>query len=133
MSEEPIRSMYQERPDYRVDPLVRTDVMSARYGDIRLAHSDARPIVDEQDHGLAVYFPRDAVDFSHPEPIGIRTVCPFKGQAVYWRPAAGGDRGIARSYPEPFPQVARPAGYIGFDQDQIRVTIGAGRYTGGRS
>lgn len=74
MSEEPIRSMYQERPDYRVDPLVRTNAMSAWHGDIRLAHSDACPIVDEQDHGP-----------------------------------------------------------IGFDQDEGRVTIGAGRYTGGRS
>lgn len=133
MSEEPIRSMYHERTDYRVDLLVRTDVMSAWYGDIRLAHSDARPIVDEQDHGPVVYFPRDSVDFSHPEPLDTHTGCPCTGQAVYWRPAAGGDRGIAWSCPEPFPQVARPAGYIGFDQDEIRVTIGAGRYTGGHA
>lgn len=133
MSEEPIRSMYRERPDYRVDLLARTNVMSAWYGDTRLAHSDACLIVDEQDHGLVVYFPREAVDFSRLEPIDTRTVCPFKGQAVYWRLAAGGERGVAWSYPEPFPQVARLAGYIGFDQDEVRVTIGAGRYTGGRS
>jgi uncharacterized protein (DUF427 family) len=32
-----------------------------------------------------VYFPPDAVDFLLLAPIGDRTVCPFKGRAVYWR------------------------------------------------
>jgi uncharacterized protein (DUF427 family) len=136
----PLRSMYHERPDYRVDLLPRTNQMTAWLGDARLARSGACLLVDEQDHGLVVYFPPDAVDFSLLAPIGERTVCPFKGQAVYWRaagtdgPGSGGDgsdgHGIAWSYPEPFPEVARLAGYVAFDQDAVRVTIGKGRYTG---
>ena len=38
----------------------------------------------------------------------------------------------AWSYPTPYPQVARLAGYIAFDQDAVSVTIGSGRYTGVR-
>jgi uncharacterized protein (DUF427 family) len=128
----PERSMFEERPDYRVDLLVRTNVMSAWLGEVCLARSDACLIVDEQDHGLAVYFPRDAVDFSALEPIELRTVCPFKGQAVYWRAAGSEGSGIAWSYPEPFPEVARLADYVAFDQGEVRVTVGKGRYTGVR-
>ena len=123
--------MWPERPDYRVELLARTNLMTASLGETLLARSDACLVVDEQDHGLVVYFPKDAVDFSRLEPTGHRTVCPFKGQASYWRPAGGGPE-IAWSYPEPFPQVARLADYIAFDQDRVRVTIGTGRYTGVR-
>jgi uncharacterized protein (DUF427 family) len=125
-------SMYDKRPDYRVDLLARTNVMAAWAGETCLARSSECLTVDEQDHGLVVYFPPDAVDFSQLEPVDQRTVCPFKGQAVYWRLADGAGPGIAWSYPEPFPQVARLAGYIAFDQDEVRVTIGKGTYTGVR-
>jgi len=132
MSSAPVRSMYHERPDYRVDLLARTNVMTAWLGDACLARSNACLTVDEQDHGLVVYFPPDAVDFSRLEPASQLTVCPFKGQAVYWRAAGGEGAGIAWSYPEPFPEVARLAGYIAFDQDEVRVTIGKGTFTGVR-
>ncbi|MFV2173041.1 DUF427 domain-containing protein [Actinomadura sp. LOL_016] len=126
------RSMYHERPDYRVDLLARTNLMSARLGDVLLARSRACLVVDEQDHGLAVYFPEDAVDFTRLEPIDHRTVCPFKGEARYWRAAGGDGPGVAWAYPEPFPQVARLAGYVAFDLDAVRVSIGAGVFTGVR-
>ncbi|MFD0684451.1 DUF427 domain-containing protein [Actinomadura fibrosa] len=124
--------MYGARPDYRVDLLARTNAMAAWLDDACLARSDACLVVDEQDHGLVVYFPRDAVDFTHLEPTGERTVCPFKGEAVYWRVAGGEGDGIAWSYPDPFPEVARLAGYVAFDQEAVRVTIGKGSFTGVR-
>ncbi len=85
MDSAPVRSLYHERPDYRVDVLARTNVMTAWLGQTCLARSSACLTVDEQDHGLVVYFPRDSVDFSHLEPTDQRTVCPFKG-----RPSGGG-------------------------------------------
>lgn len=128
-----VRSAWGQRPDYRVELLARTNVMTAWLGETRLAHSDACLVVDEQDHGLVVYFPPDAVDFTRLEPVGLRTVCPFKGQAVYWKAARDdGADWVAWSYPEPFGQVARLAGYVAFDQDAVRVAIGKGIYTGVR-
>ncbi|QFG22360.1 DUF427 domain-containing protein [Actinomadura sp. WMMB 499] len=126
------RSMYHERPDYRVDLLARTNLVTARLDGVLLARSRACLFVDEQDHGLAVYFPEDAVDFTRLEPTGHRTVCPFKGEARYWRASGGDGTGIAWAYPEPFPQVGRLAGYVAFDLDAVRVTIGAGTFTGVR-
>lgn len=129
-----VRNAWGERPDYRVDLLARTNVMTAHRGETLLARSGACLVVDEQDHGLVVYFPPDAVDFARLEPVGLRTVCPFKGQAVYWK-AVGDEEAewVAWSYPEPFAPVARLAGYVAFDQDAVRVTIGKGIYTGGRA
>lgn len=132
MGATPLRSLYRQRPDYRVDLLPRTNVMTASLGAIRLARSNACLIVDEQDHGLVVYFPRDTVDFSRLEPIDDRSVCPFKGEAVYWRAAGGEGPGIAWSYPDPFPEVVRLAAYVAFDQDEVDVTIGKGVFTGVR-
>jgi uncharacterized protein (DUF427 family) len=79
MGSAPVQSMYHERPDYRVDVLARTNVMTAWLGEVCLAGSNACLIVDEQDHGLVVYFPPDAVDFSYLEPVDQRTVCPVQG------------------------------------------------------
>ena len=132
MASAPVRSMYHERPDYRVDLLARTNVMTAWLGDSCLARSNACLTVDEQDHGLVIYFPPDTVDFSLLELADQRTVCPFKGQAVYWRAAGGAGPGIAWSYPQPFQPVGRLAGYVAFDQDEVRVTIGKGTFTGVR-
>jgi Domain of unknown function (DUF427) len=52
-------------------------------------------------------------------------------EAVYWRGAGREGPGLAWSHPEPFPEVARLAGYVAFDQDEVRVTIGKGTFTGG--
>lgn len=52
-----MRSRYRERPDDRVALLARTSVMTAWLGETCLARSSACLTVDEQDHGLVVYFP----------------------------------------------------------------------------
>lgn len=128
-----VRSAWGDRPDYRVDLLARTNTMSAWLGETRLASSDACFLVDEQDHGLVVYFPPEAVDFTALEPAAdVHTVCPFKGQASYYKAAGGTADWVAWSYPEPFEQVARIAGYIAFDQDAVQVSIGKGIFTGVR-
>jgi uncharacterized protein (DUF427 family) len=133
-----LRCAWGDRPDYRVDLLARTNVMTARLlsadpAGTPLARSDKCLVVDEQDHGLVVYFPPDAVDFTALEPVpGLHTVCPFKGQAAYWKAPASAADWVAWSYPEPFAQVARIAGYVAFDQDVVNVSIGKGIYTGVR-
>ena len=133
MSDQPLPSAFAERPDYRVDLLARTNSVTARYGADTLATSDACLLVDEQDHGLVVYFPPDAVNFHGLAAVDLHTRCPFKGEASYWT-LAGSDRPwIAWSYPDPYPQVERLAGYIAFDQSAVEVVLGAGRYTGVRA
>lgn len=105
-------------------------MFTAALGGVVLARSASCLVVDEQDHGLVVYFPADSVDFGRLVAIELHSVCPFKGQAAYWRAVDGDDDWVAWSYPDPFPEVARIAGYLAFDQEKVTVAIGKGAYTG---
>jgi uncharacterized protein (DUF427 family) len=116
-------SGYVERPDYRVDLLPRRNAFSARAGEVVLAESQRCIVVDEQDHGLVVYFPRDDVRLGELEPSDHSTHCPYKGDASHWTPRGGTDV-VAWSYEDPYPQVARLQGYVAFYQDRVTVSIG---------
>jgi uncharacterized protein (DUF427 family) len=118
------KSMWAERPDYRVDLLPRRNRVTVRSESDVIAET-ARPLmVDEQDHGLVVYFPRDDVRMDRLEPSDTVTHCPFKGAALHWRLAGTDGPDVAWSYEEPFAEVARIAGYLAFYQDRVHVEIG---------
>lgn len=116
-------SGFVARPDYRVDILRRRNRVVARRGDAVVAETVASLLVDEQDHGLVFYFPRDDVRLDLLEPTEDRSRCPFKGNASYWR-LAGDDQPVAWSYEEPYPQVAEIAGYVAFYQDRVQLEVG---------
>jgi uncharacterized protein (DUF427 family) len=117
-------SGYVERPDYRVDILTRRNHVTASAGGVVLADSARCLIVDEQDHGIVVYFPRDDVRLDLLADSDHVTHCPFKGRARHWTLAAAGDVPVAWSYEEPYPEVARIAGYVAFYQDRVDVRLG---------
>lgn len=124
--------MWSERPDYRVDILPRrnrvtvrseTDSSGARSTTV-LAETLRPLVVDEQDHGLVFYVPRDDVQMERLEPSEQVTHCPFKGNASHWRLAGTDGPDVAWSYEDPFPEVARIGGYVAFYQDRVHVEIG---------
>ena len=125
-------SGYGERPDYRVDILARRNRVVVRSGDVVVADTERPLVVDEQDHGLVVYVPRDDVRMDRLEPSDTVTYCPFKGRASHWRLVGGDDADVAWSYEEPYPEVARIAGYVAFYQDRITVEIGVAARRGHR-
>ena len=125
------RSGYADRPDYRVDILPRRNRVVVRHDGTVLAESLHPLLVDEQDHGLVFYVPRGDVRMDALEPTETVTYCPFKGQASHWR-LRGGDRDVAWSYEQPYPEVARLAGYVGFYQDRVTVEIGEAPRRGDR-
>jgi uncharacterized protein (DUF427 family) len=114
---------FAKRPDYRVDLLARRNRFEARAGDVLLASSEECLVVDEQDHGLVVYFPRADVHLGRLEPSDHVTHCPFKGDATHWQ-LPGDGRPVAWSYESPFGEVARIRDRIAFYQDRVDVTIG---------
>jgi uncharacterized protein (DUF427 family) len=114
---------FAARPDYRVDLLARRNRFEVHAGDVLLASSDGCLVVDEQDHGLVVYFPRDAVRLDRLEPSEHVTHCPYKGDAAHWQ-LPGGDQPVAWCYEEPYDEVARIAGRIAFYQDRVSLTMG---------
>jgi uncharacterized protein (DUF427 family) len=116
-------SGYVTRPDYRVDVLARRNRFEARAGDVLLATSEHCLIIDEQDHGLVVYFPRADVHLDALEASEHVTRCPFKGYATHWQ-LPGGERPVAWSYEDPYPEVARIRDFVAFYQDRVTVSIG---------
>lgn len=126
------RSGYGERPDYRVDVLARRNRVVVRSGGAVVAETERPLVVDEQDHGLVVYFPRDDVRMDLLEPTDTVTWCPFKGRARHWRIAGGGGSDVAWSYEEPYPEVARIGSYVAFYQDRVTVEIGVAARRGSR-
>jgi uncharacterized protein (DUF427 family) len=118
-------SGYLTRPDYRVDLLRRLNRVTASVGDTNLANSRNAIFVDEQDHGLVVYFPRHDVDLRALVAIpGRATFCPYKGEASYWALATAPEDPIAWSYEQPLAEVARIAGHVAFYQDRVEVSLG---------
>ena len=120
---DPSDSGYVDRPDYRVDVLPRRNLFEVHAGDTLLAASERCLLVDEQDHGLVVYFPRDDVRMGELVAVDHVTRCPFKGFASHWS-LPGGEKPVAWSYEDPYPQVGRIAGYVAFYQQRVTLTMG---------
>jgi len=116
-------SGYVDRPDYRVDILRRRNLVTVRSGDRELARTAAALVVDEQDHGIVFYIPEADVDFTHLIPTDDTSRCPYKGNATYWR-LADGERAVAWTYREPYPEVALIQGHVAFFQDLVSVEVG---------
>ncbi|WP_280238546.1 DUF427 domain-containing protein [Nocardia abscessus] len=117
-------SGFAARPDYRVDIHRRRNLVTARLGD-RLVAETTRPLlVDEQDHGLVFYFPREDVRVALRRDDARSSRCPFKGQATYWRFDGDGDAAVCWSYDDPVGQVARLRGHVAFYQDRVQVCVG---------
>jgi uncharacterized protein (DUF427 family) len=114
---------FAARPDYRVDLLPRRNRFEVHAGEVLLASSERCLLVDEQDHGLVVYFPRDDVHLDRLEPSTAVTHCPFKGDATHWQ-LPGGARPVAWSYEDPYDEVARIRGWVAFYQDRVSLTMG---------
>lgn len=118
-------SGYDARPDYRVDLLPRRNHARAFADGVMLANSRRTILVDEQGHGLVVYFPREdvAIDRLAAMP-GRSTFCAYKGEANYFATLADPSRPIAWTYLNPFVQVAAIAAAIAFYQDRVLLLLG---------
>jgi uncharacterized protein (DUF427 family) len=133
-------SGWAARPDYRVDILPRRNLVTVRRGDDVLARTTAALLVDEQDHGLVFYIPEADVNWGFLEPVDHRTRCPYKGFASHWQ-LVNGSEPAAWAYLDPYPEVARIKGHVGFYQDRVTVEVGVatpavvgdkGDFAGGR-
>lgn len=75
------------------------------------------------------YLPKDDVRMELFRPIGLRTTCPFKGEASYWTLEVGGQAldGVVWGYEAPIPGAAAIAGHLSFFPDRIEVRVGGQR------
>lgn len=118
-------SGFAARPDYRVDILARRNRVTVSVGAEVVADSVRTLLVDEQDHGLVFYFPPEDVRLERFVADDRTSRCPFKGTATYRRLERHGPEVLAWSYEDPYPEVARVAGYVAFYQDVVDLRVGA--------
>ncbi|GAB4480962.1 MAG: DUF427 domain-containing protein [Erythrobacter tepidarius] len=81
-----------------------------------LADSRAAWRVLETAHPPSYHIPPDDIAMAHPVPSPARSICEWKGRAIYWDVTIGGET-IAQagwSYPAPAPAFAGIAGHIAF-------------------
>jgi uncharacterized protein (DUF427 family) len=123
---------FDARFDYRVDILPRRNLVTVSLDGIELASTKRSLLVDEQDHGLVFYLPRDDVRMDLLTTTDDTSVCPYKGTATHWGLAGGDGSSIAWTYEDPLSQVARIAGHIAFYQDIVSLTVGQAPYIGPR-
>lgn len=116
---------------HAADPYHRVDV---RAGSRRLTVALGGEVVAETTAPLAVfetgfaprwYVPRRDVRPGALEDDPLRTLCPYKGIAVYFDVVAGEQRASAAawSYPEALPESARLEGHVSFDLEKVEVLL----------
>ncbi len=120
-----VESAWPSHPDYRIDASPCLYSAQAWAGERLVAESDNCLLVTETDHVDRLYFPDDAVRWEHLTPSPTTTVCPFKGEAVYWSlTGTEADKADAVwSYPTPFPEVAAIAGHVSFHSPELTVVV----------
>src|SRR5688572_31730504 len=115
-----IASAWPSHPGYRIDLLPCPYRARAWAGDVLLAETSRALRVEETDHIPRLYFPLADIRLDRFDASSHHTVCPFKGEADYWR--LDGDD-VLWTYRTPFPEVAGLAGFAAFYHERIRVEL----------
>ncbi|NUS02278.1 MAG: DUF427 domain-containing protein [Nonomuraea sp.] len=111
------------------DPFHRVDVRASNrrvrvcLGGRIIADTGTPMVLSETGLPNRFYVPERDVRMDALEPSPARTVCPYKGEAVYWSLRLDGERldDVAWSYPEPLESAAKAAGHLCFAHDRLTV------------
>ncbi|MGR8918280.1 MAG: DUF427 domain-containing protein [Gammaproteobacteria bacterium] len=100
--------------------------VEVRAGGRVLARTTAALRVCETAAPPTYYLPPDDVDTGALAPVAGRSLCEWKGAAVYFALAAGGEP-VAWSYPEPFTPFERLRNYVSFYPGRVECFVGGER------
>ncbi|GHG57284.1 hypothetical protein GCM10012320_30310 [Sinomonas cellulolyticus] len=110
-------------PFSRIDMRATSAQMRVELAGVVLAESSQTVRLFEGRLPPRTYFPADGVRWDRLAKDPLRTICPYKGVAVYWRaPGLDDGRPVAWSYgpPEPsFPEMAQIHGRIAFFDERV--------------
>lgn len=121
VEEEPVYG-YLRDPYHRVDVHESSRPVVVRADGREIARSQRPKLLFETGLATRVYVPRADVAAAALERAEKRTVCPYKGEATYWRVA--GIEDAAWSYEAPLAEAAKAQGHISFDAEGVEVELG---------
>ncbi len=110
-------------PFHRVDIRHSSRPVRAMAEETLLAESTAPLLVFETGMAERIYLPPADVNWDALVATDSSTLCPYKGEANYWRLAGvTGSEDVAWSYASPLPPAAEMAGYVCFYDSHVDVT-----------
>ena len=111
-------------PHKRVDALPSSRHVRVEIDGTVVADTRAPVLLFETGLPVRYYIPREDVRFDLLTPESLQTRCPYKGVATeYWSWAAGGESGVAWSYPEPLPAVEAVRGRVAFYNERVDIVV----------
>lgn len=115
---DPLRPGQESVWDYPRPAIAEPTQRHIRIVHKRLVLADSRAAwrTLETSHPPSYYIPQEHIAMAHLRPNPARSLCEWKGQAVYWDVVIGHERlqGVGWSYPAPTPAFAGITGHIAF-------------------
>jgi uncharacterized protein (DUF427 family) len=108
-------------PWHRVDARRSARHVRVEISGVVVADSGRPTVVFETGLPTRFYLPRADVAMDRLEPTETRTICAYKGFASYW--SAAGERDVAWTYEEPFPDGPPIAGLVCFLNERTDMTV----------
>jgi uncharacterized protein (DUF427 family) len=106
------------------DPYHRVDAMpGARHvrivvGGQTIAETQRPHVLFETGHPVRYYIPADDIRMDLLEATALRSTCPYKGNASYWK-VKGSDQEVAWAYLDPIAECPRIKGLIAFYNERV--------------
>jgi uncharacterized protein (DUF427 family) len=108
-------------PRHRVDARRSARHVRVAVDGVTVAETRRPTLVFETTLPTRYYVPRDDVAMDLLTPSDTRTICAYKGVASYW--SVGGERDVAWTYEEPFPDGPPIAGLVCFLNEKADITV----------
>lgn len=109
-------------PFHRVDALHSSRHVRVTVEGAVIAETDRAVLLYETGLPVRAYVPRADVRMDLLRPSDTRTHCPYKGDATYFAPVAGGDD-VAWCYEDPLGEALPAAGHLAFLDDRATVEV----------
>ncbi len=112
-------------PHHRVDVLNSSRHVQVVVGGTVVAESHRPRLLFETGLPTRYYLPKLDVRQDLLVPTGLRTRCPYKGEAGYWTIKAGGEvlEDCAWSYPAPLPEIPKIENLIAFYNEKVDIIV----------
>jgi uncharacterized protein (DUF427 family) len=110
-------------PYHRVDAMPGSRHVRIVVGGQTIADTQRPTVLFESNHPVRYYIPQEDVRMDLLEATPLHSVCPYKGQASYWK-VKGAEQEIAWGYMDPIAECPRIKGLIAFYNervDEVRV------------
>ena len=111
-------------PFHRIDIRASSRHVRVLLDGVVLADTTRSVLMFEGQLPPRTYIPREDVHWDRLEPVGLVTVCQYKGHAHYWEaPGLGDGRPVAWSYGPEFPEMAQIHGLVAFYDERTHIEV----------